>query len=360
MVKGRRSERCYCQLLFIAVGTLFSIYSYGQDVCSKNLEEAHSRFDEGKFYNVESLISDCLKSGFNRRERIDALELLALTKLYLDEMDQADSVYLDLLRQDPERKVNEQVDPPDLIFLHNHFKTKPVFYWSVIGGINFTSPTIIYNYSVFDQTRTNEQSKARLGFEGGLSIEFNVYKDLYVGGAILFRRKNFLYTDETKLFSAEPKGGYNISHIEANNYISLPIILKYVAGQQKIKPYFYGGINLDLLMYASLGDLVKMSPVGEDIIEITSQDITSFRNPVNLSAVVGIGCMIKSNGLSLIALDLKIEPGLTNITKESRRYTNQGNMIETGYINDAMRLNSISFSLRFVRPFYNPKLKNIQ
>ncbi len=360
MIKGRRSERFYCQLFLIAVGIFFSIYSYGQDICSQNLEAAQRQFDEGRFYNVESLISGCLKSGFTRQERINALELLALTKLYLDEMDQADSVYLDLLRQDPERKINELVDPPDLIFLHNHFRTKPVFYWAISGGINFTSPTIIHNYSAFDDARTNEQSKARLGFEGGGSIEFNVYKDLYVGGALLFRRRNFLYTDETKLFSAEPKDGFKISHIEANNYFSLPIIAKYTVGLDRIRPYFYGGINIDILMFATLGDLVKLSPFGDDPIEITSQDITSYRNPVNLSAILGIGCMIKSNGLSLIALDLKIEPGLTNITKESRRYADQGNLIETGYVNDPMRLNGISFSVRFVRPFYNPKLKNNQ
>jgi hypothetical protein len=360
MVKRRRGERFYCQFFLIAVGMIFSISSYGQDVCSQQLEAAQRQFNEGRFYNVEPLISDCLKSGFTKQERISALELLALTKLYLDEMAQADSVYLDLLRQDPERKVNELVDPPDLIFLHNHFRTKPVFYWSIIGGINFTSPAVIHNYSVFDDARINEQSKARLGFEGGLNIEFNVYKDIYVGGAILFRRRNFLYTDEAKFFSPEPKDGFKISHIEANNYISLPVVAKYLVGQERIRPYFYGGINFDLLMFASHGDLVKISPFGEDPIEITSQDITSYRNPVNLSALIGIGCMIKSNGLSLIALDLKIEPGLTNITKESRRYADQGNLITTGYVHDAMRLNSISFSVRFVRPFYNPKLIKYQ
>jgi hypothetical protein len=357
MVKSRISGRHYCRVFLIA-GCLFnSICSYGQDVCSQNLEQAQRQFDAGRFYQVEPLIFECLKNGFNRQERINALELLALTKLYLDEMDQADSVYLDLLKEDPERKVNELVDPPDLIFLHNHFKTKPVFFWSIMAGINFTSPVVIFDYTLFDEIRTNEQSKARLGFEGGLSIEFNIYKDLYVGGAVLFRRRNFQYTDEAKFFSVEPMLGYTISHIEANNYISLPVFAKYTVGQEKVRPYFYGGINLDLLMFATHGDLVKTSPIGEDPNEITSQDITSYRNPLNLSAIMGIGCMFKTNGLSLIALDLKIEPGLTNITKESRRYANQENVIVTGYVHDPMRLNSLSFSVRFVRPFYKPRLK---
>ncbi|MBR9997606.1 MAG: PorT family protein [Cyclobacteriaceae bacterium] len=329
----------------------------GQDACSQNLESAQMHFDQGRFYHVESLLSDCLKNGFNRQERINALELLALTKLYLDQMDQADSVYLDLLRLDPERKINEQIDPPDLIFLHNHFRTRPVFYWSIIGGINFSSPTIIHDYSVFDELQTNEQPRARLGFEGGVNIEFNVFRNLYVGGELLFLRKNFVYTDDVKFESKERIEGYKISQIESNSYISIPVFVKYMVGEERLRPYFYGGLSVDLLMYSGQSDIAKESPIEEDPVEITSRDITSFRNPVNLSGVLGIGVMMKSGGLSLVAMDLKIVPGLTNITKESRRNADQGNMIISGVVSDAMRINSISLSVRFIRPFYNPKIK---
>jgi len=346
-------------LLFFAGGILFSINTYGQDICSQNLESAQRQFDEGRFYNVESLISECLRDGFTKQERINALELLALTKLYLDEMDKADSVYLDLLRQDPEHKVNELVDPPDLIFLHNNFRTTPVFYWSIIGGINFTNALVIHEYSAFDNTLTNEQYKARLGFEGGLSIEFNVYKDLYIGGGLVYNRKNFFFSDEAVFESKERSDGYKISYIESNNFISLPIIAKYTVSKDKIRPYFYGGISLNLLLFSNQNDLGKISPIGEDLIEISSRNISSYRKPVNLSGVLGIGAMIKSSGLSLLALDLKIEPGLTIINRESRRYADQGIVIQNGIVNDAMRINSISLSVRFVRPFYNPKLKKI-
>ena len=357
MTAGRKCERFFGQFFCVAVGIFFSVHAYGQDVCSRNLETAQRQFDEGRFYSVEPLLSECLNSGFTRQERLNALELLALTKLYLDELDQADSVYLDLLRLDPERKINEAVDPPDLVFLHNHFKTKPVFYWAIIGGINFSIPTIIHDYSVFDLEETDENPKAKLGFEGGVNIEFNVYQNLYMGGELLYVRKNFLYTDEAKFYSMERSVGYTISQVEANNYIAVPVFLKYMIGEERVRPYFYGGLSTDFLMFTTQRDIGRESPLEEDPVEITSRDITKLRNTVNLTGIVGLGVMVKSGGLSLFALDLRVMPGLTNITKESSRYADQAGLISSGVVSDAMRINSISLSVRFITPYYNPKLK---
>ena len=354
---GRISERIFSQFSCIVVGFLLSISAYGQDICSQNLDEASKQFDQGRFHAVEPLISECLRSGFNREEQLNALELLALTKLYLDELDQADSVYLELLRLDPERKVNEVIDPPDLIFLHNHFKTNPVFYWSVIAGVNFSIPTIIHDYSMFDVSETNEQQKARLGFEGGVNIEFNLYGKLYGGGELLFTRKNFLYADNARFFAKEGKSGYGISLVESNNYLSVPVYLKYMIGEDRLRPYVYAGASADFLMFSSQHDIVRTSPLGEDQYELSSRDVTNFRTPVSLAGILGIGVMMKSGGLSLIAADLRISPGLTNISRESRRYTDQTALISSGVVSDAMRINTITLSIRFIRPFYNPKLK---
>jgi len=362
MILERKSDIFYCQLLFIAVGIFFSILANGQDVCSQNLEEARRQFDEGRFYNIELIIAECLDNGFTKQERIDALELLALTKLYLDEMDKADSIYLDLLRQDPEHQVNELVDPPDLMFLHNNFRTKPVFYWSVIAGLNYSSPSIIHDYSPFSFETTNEQYKAKLGYEGGVSIEFNVYKDLYFGGELLYSRKNFLFTDDPEFYSETVSNEYNISYIEANHFFSIPLIAKYTFGEKRIRPYFYGGLSLDLLLFSNQNDLSKLSPIDEENEDLASLNISNLRNPWNFSGIIGIGARIKTDGISLIALDFKVVPGFTNITKESRRYIGGGevqgqNVIISGAVSDAMRLNCISLSIRYVSPFYNPKLK---
>jgi hypothetical protein len=357
MIVGCKCVRLFGQFFYFTVGILFTINVYGQDVCSRNLEAAGRQFEGGHFYNVEPLLTECLKNGFSRQERINALKLLALTKLYLDELDQADSVYLVLLRMDPERRVNETVDPPDLIFLHNHFRSKPVFYWSIIGGINFSVPTIIHDYSIFVVEETDEQQKARLGFEGGVNIEFNVYQNLFAGGELLFIRKNFLYTDDVKFYSKERSAGYKISQIESNNYFSVPVFLKYMIGEERIRPYIYGGMSFDFLMFSTHRDIGRESPLEEDAVEITSRDITTNRNAVNLSGILGIGAMVKTGGLSLIAMDLRIMPGLTNITKESGRYSDQAGLVNSGAVSDAMRINSISLSVRFITPFYNPKLK---
>jgi hypothetical protein len=131
-------------------------------------------------------------------------------------------------------------------------------------------------------------------------------------------------------------------------------------GENKIRPYVYGGLSTSLLVLSNQNDLGKVSPIEEDPIEFSSRKITSLRKNVMLSGIIGIGAMIKTSGLTLMALDLKFEPGFTNITDEAKRYSNQSIVISSGIVSDALRINSISLSVRFVRPFYNPKLKKIK
>ena len=103
-----------CQLLIAAIGLFFVPDLYPQDVCTRNLQEAQESFNEGRFIEVDTLLRKCIKSGFTKQERIEALELLALSKLYMDDMENADSIYLELLAIDPEHVVNPLIDPPDL------------------------------------------------------------------------------------------------------------------------------------------------------------------------------------------------------------------------------------------------------
>ena len=102
---------------FLLIGIFQANEIQAQRSCAQNLATARNLFNSGRFYDVEGTLSTCIRNGFNRQEKIEALRLLSLTYLYLDQYQNADSSYLMLLRTNPEYRTNPASDPPDLVFL---------------------------------------------------------------------------------------------------------------------------------------------------------------------------------------------------------------------------------------------------
>lgn len=369
-------HKILCQLLISSIGLFFILKASAQeqDLCTQQLEEARNQFNQGRFYDLDTLLADCINNGFNRQERVEALELLSLSKLYLDRLKEADSIYLELLRQDPEHEINPLLDPPDLMFLHNKFITDPLFYWSVIGGINFSNITQIYSdYSIYGLEGENniiESYNSLPGYEFGAGIELNLINSLYAGGELLFSRTNFQYTQSGL--------GINNEYTEADDWINIPLFLRYSFGKNRIRPYVYGGAGFDLLLFVTQNITRQEGQEGqgeggspESIIEKPE-----LRNRINFSGIFGAGIRIKTNGPSILAIDLKASGGLTNIVKELNRFPSgqvtdsrviiddqpmeligQHN-IDFGYVDDPIRLNHLTLTIRYVRPYYKPRLKN--
>ena len=199
-------------------------YTNAQDVCTQNLESAQEKFNNGSFYSVEPLLLECLKSGFTKQERIEALELLAITKLFLDDLEGANSIYLKLLNIDPEHQVNSLIDPPDLVFLHESFRTRPLFYWTIFAGTNYSNASAIHDYSTFNLSSSDKSSSAGFGFEVGGGIETNIWKKLSIEMDFLFAQKNHSYLENAlNDFPPEDNAAYSISYTETQNWISLPL-----------------------------------------------------------------------------------------------------------------------------------------
>ena len=319
----------------------------GQDLCTQNLEDARDQFNRGSFYNVEPLLSSCIKSGFTKQERIDALELLALTKLYLDDLEAADSIYLRMLNIDPEHEVNPLIDPVDLVFLHESFRTEALFTWHILAGINITNVSILQDYSLYSTDDRNEKYGYKTGYEFGAGFDWTLNKKLKIGIEGIFSRKRFTYADEFL------DNNYTVSLTERGDWIHLPVYIKYDFGQGRWSYYVYGGGSFDYLIQSNHIDIIKNfnpDPVGP-----ANFDLNPFRNKITYSAVAGFGVKFKTNGIDYLIIDLKTNFGLKNLVKETSRYESQQRNLLYGYVDDAFRMNIASLSFRFLRPYYKPR-----
>jgi hypothetical protein len=365
-----------CQLFIAAIGLFFVTAVYPQDLCTRNLQEANESFEQGRFIEVDTLLRKCIGSGFTKQERIDALELLALSKLYLDEMDKADSIYLELLLIDPEHTVNPLIDPPDLIFLHQSFRTEPIFSWSVLAGLTYSFPSVIHNDFIYPSTvvKYNDQLpqpmepvkdyKGSLGFVFGFNMDFVLYRNFFVGWGLNYTRNKFKYNAQylrSLMATSYTTDLYYESVYKQNmDWIGIPVFVKYQFEKINFKPYITGGASYIQMIRSRRNDLSREKIAGnpENSLERGSWNDINTKKRMNISINLGVVFMYKTNGIDYVVVELRYSRLLKNIVKNSTRYgdiDNQTNIVLYGASLDDYTLSSFDLTLKFLRPFYRPK-----
>jgi hypothetical protein len=322
---------------------------WAQDICTQNLEDARRRFEEGRYYEIENLLEDCINSGFTRQERIESLHLLTTTYLYLDRMEEADSSYLYLLTIDPEHQVNPVVDPPDLVFLHESFRTKPIFAWNVSIGINQPIDRIIYDYSAYGDSE-KKSSVRETGIMAGVGISFYIVRNLTANMEGRYMRS--LYIQKEEFLNSI----YQSQRRVVMDFASVPVYFKYEIMRKGLKPYFFAGMMGNFLLASRYDNLVRSGSTEE--ITQNEFDFGESASFLNYSLLAGAGVMLKTSGIEYFAMELSYGLGMNNYTNELKRYASsdlQREIINFGTEQDAYRLDHIMLNIKFIRPFYKPK-----
>lgn len=358
-------------LTCLSVVTLFA-----QTVCSESLSLAEDKYQDGLLYQVPELLESCLKSGFNKEEKIRAYRLLTITYLYLDELNHADQSYLSLLRLDPEFRPNPVVDPSELIYLHEKYITTPRFSLTMAKiGINFnivhTINTyysdgmgdhwqIFYNDVNGRKGNYRQRTYAMAGFTLGSGLEYGINNRFSVFVEALVNLKRFRIEED--LFGHTTQLTLN----ENQWMVDVPLTLKYNFPTSKYKPYIYAGVAANFLVYdvingQSITRSWKTKPNEENIQESRKTEFTSRainindkRNFFNYSLLFGAGAKYKF-GIDFISFDLRYNLGLNDYSVSQNRFDNNQLLWSYQYQDDDFRIDNILFTIGYIKPFYNPR-----
>ena len=341
-------------------------FVFAQD-CDSILEKAENNYENGILRDIPNLLSACIKNGFSKSQKEQSYKLLTLTYLYLDDMDKAESYMLKLLKSNPQFKVSS-LDPPELIYLYNGFRTNSVFSISFKGGINNTYinnkningiDNIPVSYHVY---------KSKLGYQFGLGFDFRVWKGLQLSGGFnvanskinqIDSLKTTLYTDTERPF------GYNYTSIissERQFWVEMPLQLKYEVDYKKLTPYFYGGVSLNYLFGTNLS-IIRVNADPSDLEtpqrSVTGPDIKLLENKVrtqfHYAMLFGAGVKMKL-GYDFIVFDMSYVKGMTNLRNTKAPLDADSELVyRYGYVDNDFSINSARFSVGYVKPFYKPK-----
>ena len=342
-------------LLLLIIGIGNNIYAESNNVsdsvtCTQKLNKAKKVYDAGKITEVESYLTDCIKDGFTKEERMQALRLLILSFLFQDEHDKAEKNLLLLLKEDPEYVLNPAIDPAEFYELYNSYRTLPVLNIGLTGGLNTTHISEQKAYSVGSESSDKSKYKSRFGFQGGIVADILLYKNFQVNTGVLLTLNNFTYTNSFLYNKAT-----TLTSKEGQMWMDVPLALKYNIGKGKMKLFVLGGGMFGML----LSDNSKLSRENDDnssAAKESSEPFKKIRNPYTVSALVGAGVRYKV-GYGYIFLDARYSIGLKNVANvKNRFYTKNGdNLFYYGYVSSDFTVNNLMISIGYMKSLYKPK-----
>ena len=100
---------------------------FGQNPCSKKLNEAINNYQAGNLPEALKLIEPCIKSDAfaSESEYLQAMRLSILIYLYKDQHTIATETMEDMLRHYPEYEIIPEEEPAEYVNLYNSFLVKP-------------------------------------------------------------------------------------------------------------------------------------------------------------------------------------------------------------------------------------------
>lgn len=351
-----------CILLILA----FNIDCLSQQ-CEQTLEDAEQFYEKGLLDDIPGSLKRCIKNGFNKNQKERSYKLLILTYLFLDDMENAESYLLKLLKSNPQFNVTA-IDPPEFIYLYNGFRTNSVFSIVVKGGINTSFINTLQINGVDNSLVSYQAYRRGIGFQLGAEVNYRIFNNLEITGEINITNQSFDQIDSlrTTLFTdTERPAGYNFTAIDASEnqfWVELPVALKYGIRIKKFYPFVYGGASFKYLLNANL----NISRANLDPADIETPQRRVEGPPINLiksgirdkyhyNLLAGVGVRYQF-GIDYLVLNIRYNIGLSNFrNKDALLNANNELLYRYGYIDNDFKMNSTAISIGYVKPFYKPK-----
>ncbi len=356
------------KLLYIAFIIVFILrvpYLYAQDEtedksdCVLNLEKAQQQYDKGRIQDVEPLISKCLKNNeYEKIEKVQALKLLTLAYLFLEEPEQAEETMLTLLNTNHEFTTNPAIDPSEFINLYEKFRHDPLYNIGILGGVTLANPIVTKLNSTQNLNNSNRPSYTPLlSFSVGAYIEYEFKNRFYINGGLSFKNLSFKKNSPaTKPITNSSNGGFEGR--ENQSYIDLPLWGQYHIMENKGFTLYAGlGVAPQFLLSASFpGDAMSNAVEGSADATSNTISVTADRNRFNAAGIALAGVKLKA-GEGYVNFQIKYGQQFLQNTKDASALTPENsNMVwDLSNATDGFRLHTLQITLGYTKNFYVPK-----
>ncbi len=340
------------QLLYIIILLSLTLTGYSQESgsCAEKLKNAQSLFDKGQVEQVASIISDCMKSGFNREESLSAYKLIIQTYLFEDELGKADSAMLDFLKRNPEYELSP-TDHSSFVSLFNTFRVKSVVQISVHLGTNLPFITFVSPVTTASEPGKSIYSSKAVNLFGSIEARFKLSNKFELSIEPGYSQLAFTNVEEFMSIG-------NINYTETQQRIEVPLSATYnFKSFGKFTPYARLGFGPALTLASTAKASLDPKDLNGTPREGTDLDIKKSRISMDLFSQAGAGLKFKTRG-GFLFVEARSNIGIFNQTVRGELTAPDLSSEELRYYysfeDDDFHLNSVNISVGYTRIFYKP------
>jgi hypothetical protein len=349
-------------LLFLFISQLAMAQEPQADACVLNIETAQQKYDEGRIQDIQALLIDCLAAGnYTKAEESQALRLLTLSYIFLDDEVNAEYNMLLLLKANHEFEVNPVIDPTEFINLHDRFRTKPLFNLGLRYIVNFSQPIVTDLNSMYNLSGERHDYSLIFSIFGiGANFEYEFAENFIIYPEIHYKSISVAYSAEQvgAINTNSDTAFFKTEYFEDQQWLTLPVSVKYnfdLKNMPAIKVYANAGVSVDLLLKAALpaDGTTLNNPGGSEIgFALTT---TNDHNLFNFGVFAGAGITYKL-GEGFLSLEGRYQYNFTKFTKPEKVLTPENpEQTNMGAQHDIYKLNHIGLSIGYTKYMYFPK-----
>ncbi len=356
--------------LFILLSLLVTSID-AQSMIEQTIFKAMDEYEAGRLENVLELLEPYAYAySQNKIQRKNALKILTETYLFLDEKEQAEKTYLELLRIDPFYKINTAI--PELKYLKERIETYPISTYRIYGGVHlFSQPILKKQYSpngvMIDHYNYDLDSIAApigsfLAISGSykilnsnwdISFGYNNWTQYYYYNASLSNAIN--------LEGAPGKARLHFFEKQRWSKFSVGFLRQFVKRDRVISrsifPFIAGNISFDILHKGPnfINDLKIEFEDGSNI-STPPFRISELRNKSNVSVQLELGARVHSSRY-FVEFGIQYSQSLSNIASAANRSNNTELIHTYNYLDDDFTFHNFSLFLGTGVYFFKSKTK---
>ncbi len=346
MANNRLSVLAVLFIIILLVG--FGVEGKAQNYCGAILKKAEKLYEDGNIETIPKMLSGCLNKGLTNEEKKRAYKLIINSYLYSEDLYSAEKTMLEFLKFEPEYETEEGTDKAEFISLYNKFETLPTFSIGLFGGTNFSTVTVINEYSLTSQSEYAYTSGG-VGFQVGARFSKTIHKAIDINAEIALLNQKYEFS--------ETGFGFTETNLKESQFLlNIPVSATYKFEIKQFHPFVALGVSGNYLLSASATpsrvytDNSHQDVTGSDI------DMLIHRKKFTLSTFAGLGLRYKiPNGYFFFTTRYVL--GLMNQTEENERYNNPELNYQYYYIDNDFKMNNFTFSVGYMYMFYKPEKK---
>lgn len=353
--------------------------SSGTISCSQRLRLARATYEAGRLHElVGTILGDDAKgcffgtdvnNAFSKQEKVDALKLITLAYIYLEEPEKADASMLQLLKTDHFYDPDENADPAEYLALYNTFRTHPILSYGLKVGATATFAHLLKNYAVGGQALGQGKYLPGYSVVGGAFVERELFPNATkkVLPNLVALAEVFVHLRPNKITSGQlyinPKTGESSGQAEfkaKSTWLDLNLILRYRLNKDhKFDPYIGIGPSISYLLGYNW-DLPQTQPLDnngqiESTVTGRATDVKSAYNKITNSITVMGGGRVRL-GEFYFNVEARYQYGLYNIVNPKNRFVEELVMKYATSINDYRQSNFV-INVGATIPQFVPKKK---